>query len=146
MCLARQRLKTLALDVVLAGAAVFRSADAFGARCVITTGHAAFLRSAMHSRVHWHGVQQAPCESGGLRRRPGVSAGAAGKPLVGTSAHGDALLTEVDLTGPVAMVIGNETFGMSKAWREKCDVVAKISHLRRSVFPERRQRGHGLLL
>ena len=49
------------------------------------------------------------------------------KPLiVGTSAHGDALLTEVDLTGPVAMVIGNETFGMSKAWREKCDVVAKI--------------------
>ena len=32
----------------------------------------------------------------------------------------------MDLTGPVAMVIGNETFGMSKAWREKCDVVAKI--------------------
>ena len=49
------------------------------------------------------------------------------KPLiVGTSARGDRLLSEVDLTGPVAIVIGNETFGLSKAWRENCDVLARI--------------------
>ena len=49
------------------------------------------------------------------------------KPLiVGTSARGEKMIDQVDLTGPVAIVIGNETFGMSKAWRENCDVLVKI--------------------
>ena len=46
--------------------------------------------------------------------------------IVGTSAHGTALIDEVDMTGPVALVVGNETFGLSKAWKERCDVLAKI--------------------
>ena len=107
---------------------VFRSADAFGARCVITTGHAAdfydpqCIRASIGTVFNKPHVNLEGCDAAleYLRALPE-------KPLiVGTSAHGDALLTEVDLTGPVAMVIGNETFGMSKAWREKCDVVAKI--------------------
>jgi TrmH family RNA methyltransferase len=32
----------------------------------------------------------------------------------------------VDLTGPVLLVVGNETTGMSAAWRERCDVVTGI--------------------
>ena len=142
VCLARQRLgiprfekDPLALDVVFDRPAgpgnlgtVFRSADAFGARCVITTGHAAdfydpqCIRASIGTVFNKPHVNLEGCDAAleYLRALPE-------KPLiVGTSAHGDALLTEVDLTGPVAMVIGNETFGMSKAWREKCDVVAKI--------------------
>jgi TrmH family RNA methyltransferase len=46
--------------------------------------------------------------------------------FIGTSARGESLLSEVDMTGPVVIVIGNETFGMSKAWRENCDILAKI--------------------
>ena len=46
--------------------------------------------------------------------------------VVGTSAHGTALIDEVDMTGPVALVVGNETFGLSRAWKERCDVLAKI--------------------
>ena len=49
------------------------------------------------------------------------------KPLiVGTSAHGTKNLDEIDLTGPVALAIGNETFGLSRAWKDGCDVLAKI--------------------
>ena len=46
--------------------------------------------------------------------------------IVGTSAHGTALIDEVDMTGPVALVIGNETFGLSRAWKEACDELALI--------------------
>jgi 23S rRNA (uridine2479-2'-O)-methyltransferase len=33
---------------------------------------------------------------------------------------------EVDLRGPVALVIGNEATGLAAAWRDECDVVARI--------------------
>ena len=46
--------------------------------------------------------------------------------MLGTSAHGTVNIDEVDLTGPVALIIGNETFGLSKAWKERCDVLARI--------------------
>lgn len=107
---------------------VFRSADAFGARCVITTGHAA----------DFYDPQCVRASIGTLFRRPHVNMESAGpaaeylrarpeKPLiVGTSARGEACITELDLTGPVALAIGNETFGLSKAWKEKCDVLVRI--------------------
>jgi TrmH family RNA methyltransferase len=107
---------------------VIRSADAFGARCVITTGHAA----------DFYDPQCVRASIGTLFRRPhdnmdGAEAAVAylrarpEKPLiVGTSARGDELMTDVDLTGPVAIIVGNETFGLSKAWKESCDVLARI--------------------
>ncbi len=107
---------------------VFRSADAFGARCVITTGHSADFYDPQCIRASIGTVFAKPhvnMESSEkaieyLRSLPE-------KPLiVGTSARGDRMLDEVDMTGPVAIIIGNETFGMSKAWRENCDVLAKI--------------------
>ena len=107
---------------------VFRSADAFGARCVITTGHAAdfydpqAIRASIGAlfqkpHVNMDGCEQAVSYLRSLPDRPLI---------VGTSARGDALLHEVDMTGPVALIIGNETFGLSKAWKECCDVLAKI--------------------
>lgn len=107
---------------------VFRSADAFGARCVITTGHAAdfydpqCIRASIGTVFAKPHINMESCEKAieYLRSLPE-------KPtIIGTSARGESLLSEVDMTGPVAIVIGNETFGMSKAWRENCDVLAKI--------------------
>ena len=46
--------------------------------------------------------------------------------IVGTSARGTKNISDIDLTGSVALVIGNETFGLSRAWKEKCDVLARI--------------------
>lgn len=46
--------------------------------------------------------------------------------MVGTDENGDRLLSEVDLCRPTLLVTGNETTGMSTAWRAGCDVVARI--------------------
>ena len=142
VCLARQKLglprfeyDPLALDVVFDRPAgpgnlgtVFRSADAFGARCVITTGHAADFYDPQCIRASIGTVFAKPhVNLEGSEKAIEYLRALPEKPLiVGTSARGDRLLSEVDLTGPVAIVIGNETFGLSKAWRENCDVLARI--------------------
>jgi TrmH family RNA methyltransferase len=46
--------------------------------------------------------------------------------IVGTDEDGSAEITDVDLRLPTLIVTGNETSGMSSAWREICDIVARI--------------------
>ena len=110
---------------------VIRSADAFGAHGVITTGHAAdaydprsvrastgsffampVVRSAGHADVmDWVGAQR---DSG----TPVV--------VVATDEDGDADLSAFDLRQPVLLLVGNETSGLSQAWREAADVTVRI--------------------
>ena len=107
---------------------LLRSADAFGAAGVLTTGHAAdfydpqCLRASIGTLfarpfAALESMQDAFDWMNSLPARLNV---------VGTSAHGTCLLDEVDLTGPTLLLIGNETFGLSKGWKERCDVLAKI--------------------
>lgn len=105
-----------------------RSADAFGGTGALVTGHAADFYDTQCIRGSVGTVFAMPFAnlSGAeeavewLRNRPE-------KPLiVGTSAKGEKDISQIDLTGPVALVIGNETFGLSKAWKEMCDVLVKI--------------------
>ncbi len=46
--------------------------------------------------------------------------------IVGTAMHSDTDYRDIDYTGKIALVIGNEGKGMSKAVTEECDFVAKI--------------------
>lgn len=46
--------------------------------------------------------------------------------VVGLDEAGGFELAQTDLTGPVLIVVGNETIGMSAGWREACDVIAEI--------------------
>ena len=46
--------------------------------------------------------------------------------IYGTAADADSELYKTDLTGPAAIVIGNEGEGMSKLVRESCDVLVSI--------------------
>ena len=105
-----------------------RSADAFGATGALVTGHAAdyydtaCIRgsvgtvfaipfgelSSAEEAVEW--LRALPC-------RPMI---------VGTSAKATKDITSIDMTGPVALAIGNETFGLSKAWKELCDELVTI--------------------
>ncbi len=105
-----------------------RSADAFGATGALVTGHAADFYDTQCIRgsvgacfaipfANLDGAEDAVEWLKSLPCRPLI---------VGTSAKGEKDISEIDLTGPVALVIGNETFGMSKAWKEKCDVLVKI--------------------
>jgi TrmH family RNA methyltransferase len=49
--------------------------------------------------------------------------------LVGTDEGGELDVTEVDFTRPTLLLVGNETAGLSVAWRQACDQLARIPML-----------------
>ena len=110
---------------------MIRSCDALGADLLIMTGHGVDLYdpdvvvSAMGSffklpvvRVSdnnalWSFVSEV------RRRHPDFR-------IVGTTAHKQHPVHEVDLTVPVMLMIGNETIGLNQAFRESCDILCTI--------------------
>ncbi|GHO52636.1 23S rRNA (guanosine(2251)-2'-O)-methyltransferase RlmB [Ktedonobacter robiniae] len=46
--------------------------------------------------------------------------------VVGLAGEGDTLYTQANLTGPLAVVVGNEGKGMGRLVREHCDVLIKL--------------------
>lgn len=110
---------------------IIRSADAFGADGVIVTGHAADVYDPQSVRASTGSLfavpaVRAPSQREVLdwltRRRAG------GRPvtLIGTDERGDGHLFDCDLTGPVLLLIGNETRGLSTSWQEHCDQMVSI--------------------
>ena len=59
------------------------------------------------------------------QREERTGARAHGYRIVGTDEEGSAL-TDVDLTGRVVLLVGNETNGLSTGWRAACDDVTSI--------------------
>lgn len=107
---------------------LIRSADSFGADGVIVTGHAADVYDPKAVRASTGSLFALPVvRVPGPRDVTGWLA-AAGRPVtvIGTDEHGEADLAECDLTGPVLLLVGNETAGLSTAWREACDCMARI--------------------
>lgn len=99
-----------------------RSADAFGAAGVVVTGHAADIYDPRTVRA----------STGSLFTLPVVHAASAPDVLrwleqhlpdlriVGTDESGTTTVDRQDLRGSTAIVVGNETTGMSAAWRSAC--------------------------
>jgi len=105
---------------------MIRSADAFGAHGLIVTGHAAdpydpkSVRASTGSLFAVPVVRaSSPADAVGWARSRGAV-------IIGTDEKGDADIADTDLTGPALIVIGNETTGLSGAWRQACDVMARI--------------------
>jgi 23S rRNA (uridine2479-2'-O)-methyltransferase len=103
-----------------------RSADAFGAAALVVTGHAADPYDPQAVRASTGSLFALT-----VLRVPGPApvvewAHAHGYRIVGTDEQGSAL-TDVDLTGRVVLVVGNETHGISVGWRQACDDVASIA-------------------
>jgi 23S rRNA (uridine2479-2'-O)-methyltransferase len=108
-----------------------RSADAFGAHGVVVTGHAAdpydpkAVRASTGSLLALP-VVRAPSHRevldwvADLRRRDLPVT------VVGTDETGPVEVAEQDLTGPTVLLVGNETRGLSSAWREACDRMVRI--------------------
>jgi len=109
-----------------------RSVDAFGGSGVVVTGHAAdpydprCVRASTGSlltvpivRVPSHAEVLA-----WVRRRSAAD----GVPwtVLGLDEGGDLPLRSVDLSGPTVLVVGNETRGLTRAWREACDHIVSI--------------------
>lgn len=108
-----------------------RSADAFGASGLVVTGHAADVYDPKAVRAGTGSLFALPVVRAPSHRE--VTAWLAeareqGTPvtIVGTDEHGDAEVSDFDLTRPVLLLIGNETAGLSSAWRELCDQVVSI--------------------
>lgn len=106
---------------------LIRSCDALGADGVVVTGHAADIydpKAVRASRGSLFSVPtvriESPAEVVSWLRRPPAFA------LVGTSEDGTRDLWEHDFRVPTALVVGNETSGMSAFWAQACDVVVRI--------------------
>jgi TrmH family RNA methyltransferase len=110
---------------------LIRSADAFGASGVIVTGHAADIYDPKSVRASTGSLFSVPAVRvpsyrqvldwvAGLRRD--------GVPIqvAGTDEKGDREAADYDFTQPTLLLIGNETSGLSSAWREACDYLLRI--------------------
>ena len=110
---------------------LIRSADAFGAGAVIVTGHAADPYDPKAVRASTGSLFAVPVIRTGSHREvldwaAGLRAGGLPVRLVATDEHGAADVAEYDLTGPRILLIGNETHGLSAAWRAAADDTVRI--------------------
>lgn len=110
---------------------VVRSADAFGASGVIVTGHGADPydpKSVRASTGSLFGVPVVRDEgpAGVLEWVQAVRRSGVPLTVLGTDEHGEVEAAGQDLTGPVLLVVGNETTGLSEAWRAACDRIVRI--------------------
>ncbi|PAZ14199.1 rRNA methyltransferase [Streptomyces sp. SA15] len=110
---------------------LIRSADAFGASGLIVCGHAADVYDPKALRASTGSVFAVPTVRVPAPRTvadwaDGLREGGLPVRILGTDEHGERDVTEVDLTGPVLLVIGNETSGMSASWRALCDETVRI--------------------
>lgn len=135
-----------------------RTVDALGADGLVITGHGADPWDPAAIRASTGSIFTVPVLRSAsqqdvmdwiARRRE------QGEPwtVLGLDEAGGFELSAADLTGPLLLVVGNETTGMSAGWREACDLVAEIpmsgsaSSLNASVagsialYEARRQRG-----
>ena len=110
---------------------VIRSADALGAAGVIITGHSADIYDPQAVRASTGSLFSVPSVRAVSHRAvldwaDGIRARGTGIRLVGTDESGTRDLAQLDFTGPALVLIGNESSGLSTAWREACDDVARI--------------------
>jgi 23S rRNA (uridine2479-2'-O)-methyltransferase len=108
-----------------------RSADAFGAAAVIITGHAADPYDPRSVRASTGSIFALPVLRADSHREvlawaDGLRAGGLPVGVVGTDEQGTVDVADHDLTGPAIVVIGNETHGLTTAWREACDTMVRI--------------------
>jgi TrmH family RNA methyltransferase len=108
-----------------------RSADAFGAAGVIVTGHGADIYDPKAVRASTGSIFTVPTVRVASHHQVLTwvaatrSAGVAMR-LVGTDERGEVEAADVDLTVPSVLLIGNETTGLSVAWRQSADDMVRI--------------------
>jgi len=109
---------------------LIRSADDLGGSCVVVTGHAADPYDPQCVRATTGSLFSVPVLRAPSHRevRGWVDAQRASTPIavIGADERGAADIWDVDLTEPVVLVIGNETTGLTAAWRGACDLLVRI--------------------
>lgn len=110
---------------------MIRSCDALGADALIITGHAVDLYdpnvvvSAMGSFFNMQVIRVSD-NSALFGYIASLRENYSGFTVVGTTAHQEQPLYTADLTKPLMLMMGNETMGLNKAYKEYCDVLCTI--------------------
>lgn len=110
---------------------MIRSCDALGADMLIITGHAvdlydpAVVVSAMGSFFNLPVIRVSD-NNALFQYREMLKNTYTGFVTVGTTAHQEQPLYSVDFTKPLMLMMGNETMGLNKAFKECCDVLCTI--------------------
>ncbi|GAB3234375.1 TrmH family RNA methyltransferase [Glycomyces halotolerans] len=108
---------------------LIRSADAFGAHLVVTTGHGADPYDPRAVRASTGSIFSTRIAHADTPRDVACwLADQAGEPIrmVGTDEHGPIEIADYDLTLPSLLVIGREADGLSRAWKETVDATVRI--------------------
>jgi TrmH family RNA methyltransferase len=110
---------------------LIRSADAFGGTGLVVTGHGADPYDPRCVRASTGSFFSVPVVRAPSHQEVIDWVGAlrsAGSPVVvvGTDETGAVDVREADLAQPVLLVIGNETTGLTAAWRAECDVLVSL--------------------
>ncbi|MEH1124880.1 TrmH family RNA methyltransferase [Micromonospora sp. CPCC 206061] len=110
---------------------LIRSADALGASGVVITGHAADPYDPKAVRASTGSLFAVPVVRVASHRdlldwATAIRARGTALEILGTDEHGTHDIAEHDLTGAKIIVIGNETQGLSAAWRDACEQTLRI--------------------
>ncbi|GAA1554248.1 TrmH family RNA methyltransferase [Kribbella lupini] len=110
---------------------IIRSADAFGADGFIVTGHAADIYDPKAVRASTGSLFALPSVRVPSQREVMewvAEQRAGGVPIVvvGTDEHGSVDVYDFDFTQPTLLLVGNETSGLSAAWKELADELVRI--------------------
>ena len=108
-----------------------RSANAFGADAVVVVGHGADPFDPRSVRASTGSLFAMPVVTVSsvdeiLAFRDARRASGTDLHIVGTDETGSVTIDAHDFGGGTVLVIGNETRGMSAAWRDACDTVVSI--------------------
>jgi len=110
---------------------IVRSADALGARGVVVSGHGVDLYdpatiAASRGSLFAVPAVAVPSHDAVLAWVDRVRATLGACTLVGADERATTDLADCDLTGPLVTVLGNETHGLSRAYRAACDRLIRI--------------------
>jgi 23S rRNA (uridine2479-2'-O)-methyltransferase len=110
---------------------IIRSADAFGAHAFILTGHSADIYDPKAVRASTGSLFALPAVRVPSHREVMAWVSrwrAAGIPLavVGTDELGGTAVFDFDFIQPTLLLIGNETSGLSTAWKQSADHLVRI--------------------
>lgn len=110
---------------------IIRSCDALGVECLLITGHAVDLYdpdvivSSMGSFFNLQ-VVRVPENQKVLDFIKRMKKQYPTFQTIGTTAHKENPIYDLDLSGPVMFMIGNETDGLCNKYKECCDILATI--------------------